>query len=61
MNTLLITDNKTVKRNVTDVQAALLMMYGIDYTKDGDKLVFTVDYSDGYLFDIKATVKRILS
>ena len=61
MNTLLITDNKTVKRNITEVQSAILLMHGIDYTKDGDKLIFSIDYNDGYLFDIKAMIKRVLA
>lgn len=61
MNTLLITDNKTIKRNITEVQTVILLMHGIDYIKEGDKLVFSVDYNDGWLFDIKAMIKRVLA
>ena len=61
MNTLYITDKKTVKRNITEVQVALLMMHGIDYTKKDGILSFYVDYNDGWLFDIKSTIKRILA
>lgn len=61
MNKLYITDKKTVKHNITDIQSALLMMYGIDYIKRDGILEFSVNYNDGYLFDIKATIKRILA
>lgn len=60
MNKLYITDVKTVKRNITEVQALALMMHGIDYIKKDGITEFYVNYNDGYLFDIKSVIKRIL-
>lgn len=62
MNKLYITDEKTVARNITEVQAAILMMHGIDYEKTSDGvLVFSVSYNDGYLFDIRGMIRRVLA
>lgn len=61
MHKLYIKDKKTVARNISDVQSVLLMMYGIEYTREGDALTFYVDYNDGYLFDVKSTIKRVLA
>lgn len=62
MNKLYITDKKTIARNITEVQAALLMMNGIDYEKNEDgTLVFSVNYNDGYLFDVRGMIRRVLA
>ncbi len=62
MNKLYITDKKTVSHNITDVQTAILMMHGIDYEKTSDGvLVFSVNYNDGYLFNIRGMIRRILA
>ena len=61
MDYILITDKKTSKRLLTPVQTAVLIMHGIDYTENNGVMVFTVDYNDGYLYDIKDYINRVLA
>ncbi len=62
MNKLIVTEvNNTSKTyTLSEVNVAILMMHGIDYTKDNGVLVFSIDKSDGWLFNIDAMLNRLL-
>lgn len=61
MNTVTIIEKNStgVKYTITEVNSLILMSKGIDYERNGDDIHFTIDLSEGWLFDVEAMLTRI--
>ena len=61
MNTLTIIEKNStsVRYTISEVNSLILMSNGIDYDNNGDDMHFTIDLSEGWLFNVEAMLSRI--
>ena len=61
MNTITIIEKNStsVKYTISEVNILILMSRGIDYERNGDDMHFTVDLSEGWLFNVEDMLSRI--
>ena len=53
-------DNSIINYNIDCVVACQLMMQGIDYTEKDGVTTFTVDFNEGWLYNIEGYLLKVL-
>ena len=53
-------DYSVTKYNIDNVVACKLMMQGIDYTEEDGITTFSVDFNDGWIFNIEKYLTSVL-
>ena len=61
MNTITIIEKNStsVEYTISEVNSLILMSRGIDYERNGDDMHFTIDLSEGWLFNVEDMLTRI--